>query len=97
MHLPSSAPLHGHRLTLGFATRLIAACACLVSLGGQIHAQTSITPGTAVRAGEPVTLNFVGAEIEAVVTEANVTDFVLGKAKVSDKQVSFQELMDQPV
>ena len=37
------------------------------------------------------------AEIEAVVTEANVTDFVLGKAKVSDKQVSFQELMDQPV
>ena len=37
------------------------------------------------------------AEIEAVVTEANVTDFVLGKAKVSDKKVSFQELMDQPV
>ena len=37
------------------------------------------------------------SEIEAVVTEANVTDFVLGKAKVSDKQVSFQELMDQPV
>ena len=37
------------------------------------------------------------AEIEAVVTEANVTDFVLGKAMVSDKQVSFQELMDQPV
>ena len=37
------------------------------------------------------------AEIEAVVTEANVTDFVLGKAKVSDKKVSFQVLMDQPV
>ena len=37
------------------------------------------------------------SEIEAVVTEANVTDFVLGKAKVSDKKVSFQELMDQPV
>ena len=37
------------------------------------------------------------SEIEAVVTEANVTDFVLGKAKVSDKKISFQELMDQPV
>ena len=35
------------------------------------------------------------AEIEAVVTENNVTDFVLGKAKVSEKKVSFDELMGQ--
>ena len=35
------------------------------------------------------------AEVEAVVIENNVTDFVLGKAKVTDKQVSFDELMGQ--
>ena len=33
------------------------------------------------------------AEVEAVVIEANVTEFVLGKAKVTDKQVEFDELM----
>lgn len=33
------------------------------------------------------------AEVEAVVIETNVTDFVLGKAKVVDKQVPFDELM----
>ena len=33
------------------------------------------------------------AEVEAVVIENNVTDFVLGKAKVNDKSVSFDELM----
>ena len=35
------------------------------------------------------------AEVEAVVIENNVTDFVLSKAKVVDKQVSFDELMGQ--
>jgi trigger factor len=35
------------------------------------------------------------AEVEAVVIENNVTDFVLGKAKVNDKSVSFDELMAQ--
>jgi trigger factor len=35
------------------------------------------------------------AEVEAVVIENNVTDFVLGKAQVKDKQVSFDELMGQ--
>ena len=35
------------------------------------------------------------AEVEAVVIENNVTDFVLGKAKVTDKSVSFDELMGQ--
>ena len=33
------------------------------------------------------------AEVEAVVIETNVADFVLGKAKVTDKAVSFDELM----
>jgi trigger factor len=33
------------------------------------------------------------AEVEAVVIENNVTEFVLGKAKVTDKAVSFDELM----
>ncbi|MFT3814301.1 MAG: trigger factor [Acidovorax sp.] len=35
------------------------------------------------------------AEAEAVVVENNVTDFVLGKAKVIDKAVTFEELMGQ--
>ena len=35
------------------------------------------------------------AEVEAVVIENNVTDFVLGKTKVNAKSVSFDELMAQ--
>lgn len=35
------------------------------------------------------------AEVEAVVIEGNVADFVLGKAKVSDKTLAFDELMGQ--
>lgn len=34
-------------------------------------------------------------EVEAIVIENNVTDFVLSKAKVSDKKVEFDELMQQ--
>lgn len=33
------------------------------------------------------------AEVEAVVIENNVTDFILGKAKITDKQLPFDELM----
>jgi trigger factor len=36
------------------------------------------------------------AEVEAVVIENNVAEFVLGKAKVSDKVVPFDELMAAP-
>ncbi|MDP3710013.1 MAG: trigger factor [Polaromonas sp.] len=35
------------------------------------------------------------AEVEGVVIENNVTDFVLSKAKVTDKAISFDELMGQ--
>jgi trigger factor len=35
------------------------------------------------------------AEVEAIVIENNVTEFVLSKAKVNDKSVSFDELMAQ--
>jgi trigger factor len=35
------------------------------------------------------------AEVEALVIENNVTDFVLGQAKVSEKAISFDELMGQ--
>jgi len=35
------------------------------------------------------------AEVESVVIENNVTDFVLGKAKIVEKSVSFDELMAQ--
>ena len=35
------------------------------------------------------------AEVEAVVIENNVTEFVLGKAKVNAKAISFDDLMGQ--
>ena len=35
------------------------------------------------------------AEVEAIVIENNVTEFVLSKAKITDKQVAFDELMAQ--
>jgi trigger factor len=35
------------------------------------------------------------AEVEAIVIENNVTEFMLSKAKVNDKSVSFDELMQQ--
>jgi trigger factor len=35
------------------------------------------------------------AEVEAIVIENNVTDFVLGKGKVTDKAISFEDLMGQ--
>jgi trigger factor len=35
------------------------------------------------------------AEVEAIVIENNVTEFVLAKAKVTAKALSFDELMGQ--
>ena len=35
------------------------------------------------------------AEVEGIVMENNVTEFVLSKAKVSEKTISFDELMGQ--
>jgi trigger factor len=35
------------------------------------------------------------AEVEAIVLENNVTEFVMSKAKITDKSVSFDELMAQ--
>jgi trigger factor len=35
------------------------------------------------------------AEVEAIVIESNVTDFVLGKAQVVEKALAFDELMGQ--
>jgi len=35
------------------------------------------------------------AEIEAVVIETNVSDFILSKAKVTEKAITFVELMGQ--
>jgi trigger factor len=36
------------------------------------------------------------ADAEAAVLENNVTEFVMGQAKVSDKTLAFDELMQQP-
>ena len=35
------------------------------------------------------------SEVESIVIENNVTEFILGKAKISDKTISFDELMAQ--
>lgn len=73
---------------LRFALNTIAACALLASASGQIQAQTAISPGTSsVRPGEPVTLNFANAEIEAVArTMATIT----GRNVVVDPRVKGQ-------
>ena len=75
-----------HRLH--FAITTIAASALLASASGTIHAQTAIDTGTAsVRPGEPVTLNFANADIEAVArTMATIT----GRNVVVDPRVKGQ-------
>jgi len=75
-----------HRLHSAITT--IAASALLASATGIIHAQTAVDTGTAsVRAGEPVTLNFANAEIEAVArTMATIT----GRNVVVDPRVKGQ-------
>jgi general secretion pathway protein D len=73
---------------LRFALHTIAVCALLASTDGQIHAQTAIGTGTSsVHPGEPVTLNFANAEIEAVArTMATIT----GRNVVVDPRVKGQ-------
>ena len=83
-----------HSLTkhpVQIAIQTIAASALLISASGQIHAQTALTTSSAsaasVRAGEPVTLNFVNADIEAVArTMATIT----GRNVVVDPRVRGQ-------
>ena len=79
-------PLTKHRLH--FAITTIAASALLASASGTIYAQTALDTSTAsVRPGEPVTLNFANAEIEAVArTMATIT----GRYVVVDPRVRGQ-------
>ncbi|MGL6206075.1 MAG: type II secretion system secretin GspD [Giesbergeria sp.] len=74
--------------TRSFAIKTIAATALWMGATGQIHAQNVLQPGTAsVRPGEPVTLNFANAEIEAVArTMATIT----GRNVVVDPRVRGQ-------
>ena len=73
---------------LRFTIKSIAISVMLASVIGQIHAQTAVDTGTAsVRPGEPVTLNFMGADIEAVArTMATIT----GRNVVVDPRVKGQ-------
>ncbi|MDP2769297.1 MAG: type II secretion system secretin GspD [Giesbergeria sp.] len=75
-----------HRLH--FAITTIAASALLASASGTIHAQIALDTSTSsVRPGEPVTLNFANAEIEAVArTMATIT----GRNVVVDPRVRGQ-------
>ena len=72
---------------LWIAIQIIASSALLASVSGTIHAQNSSPNAASVRAGEPVTLNFVNAEIEAVArTMATIT----GRNVVVDPRVRGQ-------
>ncbi|GKS98793.1 type II secretion system secretin GspD [Acidovorax sp. SUPP3434] len=73
---------------LRFALHSLAAGALLACAGGTLQAQTAVGTGTSsVRAGEPVTLNFANAEIEAVArTMATIT----GRNVVVDPRVKGQ-------
>ena len=83
--------------SLRFALHSIAVSALLAGASGPIHAQTAVSTGTAgIRAGEPVTLNFANAEIEAVArTMATIT----GRNVVVDPRVKGQLnlVTDRPV
>lgn len=73
---------------LRFALHAIAAGAMLAAAGGPLNAQTATGPApSSVRPGEPVTLNFAGADIEAVArTMATIT----GRNVVVDPRVKGQ-------
>ncbi|KQR63276.1 type II secretion system secretin GspD [Acidovorax sp. Leaf160] len=73
---------------LHFAINFIATCALLACASGPLHAQTAVSTSTgSVRAGEPVTLNFAGADIEALArTMATIT----GRNVVVDPRVKGQ-------
>jgi len=83
--------------TLRFALHSIAAGALLAGASGQIHAQTAVSTSTVgIRAGEPVTLNFANAEIDAVArTMATIT----GRNVVVDPRVKghLNLVTDRPV
>ncbi|AVO40600.1 type II secretion system secretin GspD [Simplicispira suum] len=81
--MSSLTPHHLHRTIIS-----IAAFALLISAGGQIYAQNTATPNPqSVRPGEPVTLNFANADIEAVArTMATIT----GRNVVVDPRVKGQ-------
>ncbi len=65
----------------------IAGCALFISASGLIYAQTATPNPQSVRPGEPVTLNFANAEIEAVArTMATIT----GRNVVVDPRVKGQ-------
>ena len=69
------------------AIKAIAASALFISVSGTIHAQNSAKTAPSVQAGEPVTLNFVNADIEAVArTMATIT----GRNVVVDPRVKGQ-------
>lgn len=77
------------RLRFAFARHSIAFGAMLATLCGPLHAQTAATGAapSSVRPGEPVTLNFAGADIEAVArTMATIT----GRNVVVDPRVKGQ-------
>ncbi|MBY0455504.1 MAG: type II secretion system secretin GspD [Burkholderiaceae bacterium] len=86
-----------HSLTkhpLRIAIENIAVCALLASAGGQIHAQnlqnaarTPPSSHASVRPGEPVTLNFVNAEIESI---ARTLATITGRNVVVDPRVKGQ-------
>ncbi|WP_019702526.1 type II secretion system secretin GspD [Paracidovorax oryzae] len=73
---------------LRFALHAIAAGAMLAAAGGPLNAQTATGAApSSVRPGEPVTLNFAGADIEAVArTMATIT----GRNVVVDPRVKGQ-------
>ena len=79
--------LHTHQNRFKRTIVSIAACALSISASGQIYAQTATPNPPSVQRGEPVTLNFVNAEIEAVArTMATIT----GRNVVVDPRVKGQ-------
>lgn len=93
-------PQAERRVRLGLIVAELVKSAGLEATPEQIKAQVDELAASYEKPAEVVRYYYADnqrlADVEAMVIEKNVTDYVLGQARVTDKQVEFDELMGQP-
>lgn len=92
-------PQAERRVRLGLIVAELVKSAELQATPEQIRAQVEELAASYEKPAEVVRYYYADnnrlADVEAMVVEKNVTDYVLGQAKVTDKQLGFDELMGQ--
>lgn len=93
-------PQAERRVRLGLIVAELVKTAQLEATPEQVKAQVEELAASYEKPAEVVRYYYADdrrlADVEAMVVEKNVTDYVLGQARVTDKQVDFDELMGQP-